>query len=127
MEFKSRLYQVTTYFSQKKVELLVIDYLSSCSKIQWHKHVIQIFNLISTFDENQLNSYQMLTLTDLFAYCIGQIVTLFKIVTCVPSYQKCLKRTTNSSHQLAHCGSKEKTLGLAPSLHSTRGRPEISL
>jgi len=52
---------------------------------------------------------------------VVSFLTLVKILTCVPPHQERLKRTTNSTYQLVHCGSKEKALGLAPSPHSTRG------
>jgi len=57
--------------------------------------------------------------------CSGQILTLVKIVTQVPSHQKHLKRTINSTYRLDHCGSKEKASNLVPSPHST-GDPSLT-
>ena len=51
----------------------------------------------------------------------GQILTLIKILTCVPLHRERHKRATNSTCQLAHCGSKEKASGFARSPRSTRG------
>ena len=59
--------------------------------------------------------------------CGDQILTLVNIVRHVSPHQKYLKRTTNSTYQLDHCGSEEKASDLTLSSPSTRGlsRPEI--
>ena len=44
----------------------------------------------------------------------GQISTIIKIVTCVSPHQKHLKRTTNSTYQLDHCGVQGESLRPCP-------------